>query len=589
MLLKKLELKNFKCFNDHSIFFDGITIAIGENNAGKSTMVDALRILSLACDRFHSVTIYANNPIWLTKIIPYNTKGINISPKFIDIDLENIFYCYNEPPAIIKAIFDNDVRIEIYINSEFEIYGIIYYQDKILPSRNKAIFYGIPNICVLPQIVPLRKKEELVSEETLKKNKFSKRTSRNFRNSLLANKNNASYKKFEELIDETWGGIKIQALYKADSMGSAIILQLRDKDFVSEIFNMGHGVQMWLQTMWFITLAGDDSIVVLDEPDVYMHADLQRRLIRLLKNRYNQTVIATHSIEIMSEVQPENILIINRKRTESIFAEDYPVIQTALLHMGSVHNINLSRILNNKRYIFIEGDDKEILSIIYDKLFPDSTPPLDHIASVKTGGWGSWDAQKETGKALLKHLKGLKIYYLYDRDYHTDEEVNERFREAQSLQLSMKIWDKKEIENYFIIPEVITRLINKKSDFEIHVAEINQIIEEICEEMKESTFDCLIDQAKKTPKHKKKEYATIKDELKPRFNKKWAKLDGKSSLVEGSVLISKLSGICNGKYGVSLNCIRIALSMTKEEIPKEINMFLSAIKEGVSIYDYYED
>ena len=36
---------------------------------------------------------------------------------------------------------------------------------------------------------------------------------------------------------------------------------------------MGHGVQMW-----FIVKAGKDGFIILDESDVYMHADLQRRL-----------------------------------------------------------------------------------------------------------------------------------------------------------------------------------------------------------------------------------------------------------------------------------------------------------------------
>ena len=108
----------------------------------------------------------------------------------------------------------------------------------------------------------------------------SQKERRNFRNNLLINRTSKVFKDFESLIEDTWGGIKIHELVKEDSFLS---LHMRDRDFVTEVYNMGHGVQMWLQTMWFLSCAEYASIIVLDEPDVYMHADLQRQLIRLLK------------------------------------------------------------------------------------------------------------------------------------------------------------------------------------------------------------------------------------------------------------------------------------------------------------------
>ncbi len=70
---------------------------------------------------------------------------------------------------------------------------------------------------------------------------------------------------------------------------------------------MGHGLQIWLQVIWFLTLFNSSEIIILDEPDVYMHADIQKRLIRFIKNKFPQVIVTTHSIEIMSEVEPEDI------------------------------------------------------------------------------------------------------------------------------------------------------------------------------------------------------------------------------------------------------------------------------------------
>jgi len=45
MYLKKFEIKNFRCIKDASIYFnEGVNILIGENNSGKTSVLDALRV-----------------------------------------------------------------------------------------------------------------------------------------------------------------------------------------------------------------------------------------------------------------------------------------------------------------------------------------------------------------------------------------------------------------------------------------------------------------------------------------------------------------------------------------------------------------
>ncbi len=53
MYISKLKIKNFKCFQDVEIIFDpNFNLIIGENNSGKSTIFDALRLWQLAFKRF---------------------------------------------------------------------------------------------------------------------------------------------------------------------------------------------------------------------------------------------------------------------------------------------------------------------------------------------------------------------------------------------------------------------------------------------------------------------------------------------------------------------------------------------------------
>ncbi|MHB1774084.1 MAG: AAA family ATPase [Acidimicrobiales bacterium] len=127
---------------------------------------------------------------------------------------------------------------------------------------------------------------------------------------------------------------------------------------------MGHGLQMWLQVMWFLAHNSDTPTIVLDEPDVYMHADLQRKLVRLLKGSGQQIMIATHSVEIMAEVDPSEVLIIDSDRARSNWAANIKGVQRVVDTIGGVHNLQLSRLATARRCLFVEGKDVAILTLI---------------------------------------------------------------------------------------------------------------------------------------------------------------------------------------------------------------------------------
>lgn len=102
-MIKELRLENFRGFDDHRIPFNPrTTVVVGKNNAGKSTIVEALRLVSLITryqrPEFRSV------PSWLDR--PRREKGVNPSLQNIELNLESAFHRYNNPPAIITCTFE---------------------------------------------------------------------------------------------------------------------------------------------------------------------------------------------------------------------------------------------------------------------------------------------------------------------------------------------------------------------------------------------------------------------------------------------------------------------------------------------------
>jgi ABC-type multidrug transport system ATPase subunit len=118
---------------------------------------------------------------------------------------------------------------------------------------------------------------------------------------------------FRTLFQQTWNGIRISEFISEDSIyDDYLSLMLMDDGFVAEASNFGHGLQMWLQIVWFLSRTSSGNIVVLDEPDVYMHPEQQQKLVILLRDRFHQTILSTHSQPIINSCDKNDLLWLHR-------------------------------------------------------------------------------------------------------------------------------------------------------------------------------------------------------------------------------------------------------------------------------------
>ena len=409
----------------------------------------------------------------------------------------------------------------------------------------------------------------------------SSRSSIDFRNQLKIFGNSFTY--FKQLCEENWPRLQIRDfLTTCGEHRNEIELHVCDEDFVGEIRWMGHGLQIWLQTMWFLARTDQRDVIVLDEPDVYLHADLQRKLIRILRAQERQAVIATHSIEMMSEIEPSAILVADRRRRKSEFATSLPGVQAIINQIGGVHNIHLARLWSNKKVVFVEGDDLRFLKVFQDKLFPVSNEPLDALPNFPIGGWGGWNYVVGSSM-LLKGSGGEEItkYCILDSDYHTSDEVGERYRSAAEHRIGLHIWQKKEIENYVIFPATIVRYLNdkKRKGNNVTITEVEVILNEVCESLKDETHDLISEEYIR--RHRPKNAAPEGNRFaRGKLRAKWTSLSGKLEIVSGKAVLSQISTWAQRNYGVSLNAYVLAKTMLADELDAELVAVMTDLETG---------
>jgi predicted ATP-dependent endonuclease of OLD family len=458
-MLKNLTLENYRCFSHHQITLKDLSIIVGKNNAGKSTLIEAFRLLSLVTNRYKHLAL-SNVPNWLDAPLYY--KGVSPSLKGLEFFYENIFHLYQDPPATITAEFINKSKVKMFIGPDSKLHAVLIGSNgKALDTRGKINNINLMPIYILPQISPVLKDEKPLVEEYVKSNLASSLASHHFRNQLQYLREH--FFDFKKLSESTWHGLRIREFVagnKFEERNPSLFVQ--DESFVAEIGWMGHGLQMWLQVMWFLARIPKNATVILDEPDVYMHADLQRKLIRFLKTRYKQIIIATHSIEIMSEVDPENILVIDKSKKSSMYTSSFPAVQKLIQHIGSLQNIQLARLWSAKKILLVEGKDNAILKRLQNTMFKDSEEPFDMLPNMAIGGWGGW-SYAIGSSMLMKNAVDSSIvtYCILDSDYHNKEEIKDRYKDAHDKQVRLHIWQRKEIENYLLVPVAIFRIISK--------------------------------------------------------------------------------------------------------------------------------
>lgn len=207
-MIKKLWLENYRCFEKSEIDYKDLSVFIGKNNAGKSTMIEALRMIAYASQKSIQTTYKeASNGLDISG----REKGIKIDVDKLKIDLRGIVYLYENKIAKITAVFDDKCKIIILANNDIAFAFLYSPEGKNIKLKNKAKEYNFANINILPQIGLIKENEKLLSQDTVTNYKETYLLSRHFRNEVLLYRNQY-WDEYRKLAESTWDNLKITSL-----------------------------------------------------------------------------------------------------------------------------------------------------------------------------------------------------------------------------------------------------------------------------------------------------------------------------------------------------------------------------------------
>jgi hypothetical protein len=574
--LRTVQLVNFRGFRDHKVALSPTTVLVGQNNAGKSTFIDALRILAIAVRRARTAR-YISTPEWLSTSASAGF-GYRISFETLDFDFANIQYNHNRSePAALEAIYVNGSRVRVWLGqtAQENFCQVTDPFGQVASSGVVQAGAGLTSIYVMPPVQSLTAHEKRISKTRVTEFAFGRLASRHFRNQLAENA--PAFRAWCALLRETWPTVAVSAFdTDVGDSGSEFSLILREGPFASEAAWVGGGLQAWMQILWFLCRTPQDGIAVLDEPDIFLHADVQRKLIKLLGQRqHHQIVLATHSSEIISDVSPETITVVRKRERSSFRPLTKAKLQDVIDSLGSKHNLQLSKLSEARKILVFEGDDQKFLTEVAYKLGVEIYDKLIKTPAFELTGVSNWHQALGAAKALRAASDGeMPVHLVIDRDYRSQGDLAKIAAEAAGSGLILHVLERKEIENYFVTPACLSRLIERRSSTLLSLSVSENIIMQAADECKASALEAIADQWQYENRGKSASTA---------FHYAQSRLDQLlnenpiTNVVGGKNLISKLSEICQTRFQVSFGPMALCKIMLASEYPPDLQCLVRTL------------
>lgn len=217
---------------------------------------------------------------------------------------------------------------------------------------------------------------------------------------------------------------------------------------------------MWFQIVTHMVRLRKREILVLDEPEINLHPEKQNDLIGLLREYHQGSVIiATHSIELMNNVEVSHIIHVQKRQRTPVLkaAADRKALEIIRTRVGSNFNLVASQFEAVSLVLFTE-DRADYL--ILEKL-AEAIGVAVRTYNVPLHGFSEY-RKAIFFKEAYEHLigeKGTRFAVVLDRDYYPRSYLTRVGRDLESAAIALHLTPGKEIENLFLDPEVIRRII----------------------------------------------------------------------------------------------------------------------------------
>ena len=464
--LHYVEIENFKRFgNTQRIELDHPAVLIGPNNSGKTSVIQALALWSLAVKTWVQESDVSDAE-------KRQGKALN-RLKIMQVPVPKTRYFWHNLRVTGNLV---TIRVGMQYRGQVVAVGMTlkhHSSDELVYCQPEALAPGSPDVLRLAaqlDVALLYPMSGIAAEEpVILPNRIDYHIGRGSTAEVLRNLCLNVHKK----SPEDWKSIshRMQTLFGVDvgdpqenEQGAVDLLYVQPGTKGSlDISMSGRGFQQILLMLAYL-YSHRHSVLLIDEPDAHLEILRQKQVYILLREiaeeNLSQVILVTHSEVILDEALESNLTFMLEGKCENLARK--PSIQSALRTFGTAHYVKAREC---GYVLYVEGStDIAILRMLAEKLDHPVLGCLDDRlnsyyvqdtyseATVESellrveGGFGLSARQHffELRK-VLPELTGLAIL---------DNDGKGRADSAEGG-LQVTFWKRYEIENYFIRPAIL--------------------------------------------------------------------------------------------------------------------------------------
>ena len=584
-MIARVRLLRYKGFEDFDLRLGRQAVLVGPNNAGKTTLVQSLRLaasLLRFARRRNAYETFEDNVLdtYPRRVLGYPIAHVGARELSWYQD-ENLRHEFRSDATGLTVTFKSKACLRVVWPVDEPAFFYVDKMEGLIARTAAEVRSCVPTIGIVPTLLPVEEREGVLDAHYVWESVGTRRTSRHFRNQLYHTRDKYP-ESFESFVRFVVGNtpeissIALREVYAASTHDLDLFVTETSTGREKEIYWLGDGLQIWLQVLLHIWLNRDVETLILDEPDVFLHPDLQRRLVSILDDLDKQVVLATHAPEIVGEASKDSVVWVDRTRRRSRRAGEPVVLEKLNAVLGSGFNLGLARALRSRVALFVEGEDMKVLRNLARAVGAENVRNERGLAVIRLGGFSNWH-QVEPFAWLSRELLGnaVKIYVLLDRDYRADAVIANLQDALKGSDVNAHVWHRKELESYLLVPEAIARA----SGLDVTVAE--ELMEKTIQDLRLDAQASFISRRQLDAK-RGTDFKTVALATLPEFENMWASPHQRIKLVppkDALALIARETQLLDGR---PLSDRSISAAIKGTEVDDEMRQVLLDIEFALS-------
>ncbi len=470
-MIRRVTVKNFKRFREQTFELADAVVLAGPNNAGKSTLLQAIATWKLMLDRWTaqraggkavtrsgvavprtdmtSVPLREMNLLWEDRKVT-GPRGMAETRRLIEIVVEGqadgepwtcgLELQYANPELLYaRPLGAKNMDIQAIRNfppQEAQELGIVH----------------VPPLSGIERDEPRRDRglQDLLVGQG--------RPGDILRNLLLEIAESGNTQNWQALAGHIRDLFRIELLKPAYSPGRPyIVCEYREPGHTRtlDLSNAGSGTLQALLVLAFL-YARPAAVVLLDEPDAHQHVILQSQVYDLVRKaareRGGQVIVATHSEVVLDATAPERVIGFFGEAPRALAGRvERDRVREALKRVTTT-DLLLGREVGG--VLYVEGETDERILTEWARILDHPAQRFFERPFVHWLGGRSLREAKAHFFAMRAVFPGMRALCLLDGDNRDEPDT-----EAAGAGLSVLRWRRYEIENYLLQPEAVKRFV----------------------------------------------------------------------------------------------------------------------------------